>query len=223
LFGKSTRKGKKGNANAYEDQKHSSLPRDGVFRVWYKSDPATTAVFDRRSVEYIVRSGEGKKYFHFFKSMLLGSEEHYFITLLANWKTTRPYVNQFASMAVWNTWSLGSLHPQLKHNRSTAGIKSPHTSFLSLAELPVLRGLSRSGVFFARKFSGKYSALLDQIDESILYNQSFPSGEALISGPKKNKKKVENNFLLNRKKKSKFSAQDRRQKLRSHMMGSLAP
>lgn len=75
LFGKSIRKGKIGNVNAYEDSKYSTLPKDGVFRVWYKSDPATTAVFDRRSMEYIVNSVEGKKYYHFFKSMLLGSEE----------------------------------------------------------------------------------------------------------------------------------------------------
>ena len=75
LFGKSIRKGKQGNANAYEESKYSRLPNDGKFRVWYKSDPATTAIYDRRSVEYIVNSDEGKKYHHFFKSMLLGSEE----------------------------------------------------------------------------------------------------------------------------------------------------
>ena len=75
MFGKSTRKGKIGNANAFEDPKYSKLPSDGVFRVWFKSDPATTAVYDRKSMEYIVNSEEGRKYYHFFKNMLLGSEE----------------------------------------------------------------------------------------------------------------------------------------------------
>ena len=37
-----------------------------------KSDPATTGAYDRASVEYIVSSIEGKKYWHFFKHMLLG-------------------------------------------------------------------------------------------------------------------------------------------------------
>ena len=98
-------------------------------------------------------------------------------------------------MAVWNTWSLGSLNPQLKRNR-TSGIKSPHTSFLSLAEFPIIQGLSRNGVLFARKFSGKYTEILDDIDRKILFNKSFPAGEMLLKEPKRHKR------IKNRRKKS---------------------
>ena len=77
---------------------------DGVFRVWKKSDPATTGAYDRESVEYIVRSEEGKKYFHFFKHMLLGSEEHYYVSLLYNWARTRSFVQTLSAQTVWNTW-----------------------------------------------------------------------------------------------------------------------
>lgn len=166
LFGKCNRKGQVGNANAYDDPKHSSLPRDGVFRVWAKSDPATTAVFDRRSAEYIVHSDEGRKYYHFFKHMLLGSEEHYFVSLLANWQKTAACVSRFSSMAVWNSWTRGSLQPGGRVMRGGAAAGSPHTSYLTRAELSLLRGLARNGVFFARKFSGNNasSALLDELD-----------------------------------------------------------
>ena len=185
LYGKCIRKGQIGNANAYQDRSYSTLPRDGQFRVWFKSDPATTGVFDWRSVDYIVNSEEGKKHYHFFKNMLLGSEEHYFISLLANWHVTKGAVHQFTSMAVWNTWSLGSLSPRV-HKARPAGAKSPHTSFLSEAELPVLRGLSRNGVFFARKFSASYPLLLDLIDEAILHNKSHPAAELILT-PKQGK------------------------------------
>ncbi len=37
--------------------------------------------YDRMSVDYIVNSLEGKKYWHFFKHMLLGSEEHYYVSM----------------------------------------------------------------------------------------------------------------------------------------------
>ena len=57
---------------------------DGKWRAWKKSDPATTGMYDKESVEYIVKSVEGRKYYHFFKQMLLGSEEHYFIRLLVD-------------------------------------------------------------------------------------------------------------------------------------------
>ena len=180
LFGKCTRKGKEGNANSFENRHYSKLPRDGKFRVWYKSDPATTGVYDKRTVKYIVESEEGKKYYHFFKSMLLGSEEHYIISLLANWKATRLHVNSIKSMGVWNTWTRGTLNPKMKKNR-TLGTKSPHTSFLSLNELPILRGLSRIGVFFARKFSSHMSEVLDAIDREILLNTSFPFGNAMAT------------------------------------------
>ena len=46
-------------------------------------------MYDRESVEYIVNSDEGRKYFHFFKHMLLGSEEHYYVSLLYNWPRTQ--------------------------------------------------------------------------------------------------------------------------------------
>lgn len=144
-------------------------------------------------------------------------------------------MNQFTTMAVWNTWTLGSLtsplHPlpppdtQQDHNhtlspRRPVGQKSPHTSFLSLAEWPILQGLSRNGVFFARKFAGKYSSvLLDQIDVSILLNKSFPAGEMLLSGVKIKKRDSGRNNMFPRRKKSKFASQDRsmRKTLRSMM------
>ena len=40
--------------------------------------------------------------------MLLGSEEHYYISLLYNWPRTKAFVTNIASQAVWNTWSLGA-------------------------------------------------------------------------------------------------------------------
>ena len=55
---------------------------DGQLRLWRKSDPGTSAAYDRESVRYIIDSEEGRKYYHFFKHMLLGSEEHYYISLL---------------------------------------------------------------------------------------------------------------------------------------------
>jgi hypothetical protein len=65
----------RGRAYAGEDPKHPIYPVDGVFRVWKKSDPATTGAYDWKSVEYIVDSTEGKKYFHFFQHMLLGKSD----------------------------------------------------------------------------------------------------------------------------------------------------
>lgn len=132
-------------------------------------------------------------------------------------------------MAVWNTWSLGSLTPPpLNHemnsksnnNRSTThrarpvAFKSPHTSFLTLEEWPILQGLSRNGVFFARKFAGKYSKeLLDQIDDCILFNTSFPSGELLLSGVRRKKIEGKKKFFM-RKKTSIFAAQGRKKSFR---------
>jgi len=70
----------------------ATLPPDGGWRIWKKSDPATTGAFDRTSVEYITESEEGRKYYHFFKHMLLGSEEHYYASLLYNWPRTQSFV-----------------------------------------------------------------------------------------------------------------------------------
>ena len=50
---------------------------------------------------------EGRKYYHFFKHMLLGSEEHYYITMLYNWERTRSFVGSLAAQTVWNTWKFG--------------------------------------------------------------------------------------------------------------------
>jgi hypothetical protein len=69
----------RGRAFAEENRNYASPSFDGEWRVWKKSDPATTGAYDRESVAYIVNSLERKKYWHFFKHMLLGSEEHYYI------------------------------------------------------------------------------------------------------------------------------------------------
>lgn len=69
----------RGRAYAEENPIYASPSFDGQWRVWKKSDPATTGAYDKASVDYIVNSVEGRKYWHFFKHMLLGSEEHYYI------------------------------------------------------------------------------------------------------------------------------------------------
>ncbi len=69
----------RGRAYAEENRDFATPSFDGQWRVWKKSDPATTGAYDKMSVEYIVNSVEGRKYWHFFKNMLLGSEEHYYI------------------------------------------------------------------------------------------------------------------------------------------------
>jgi hypothetical protein len=159
----------KGRAVATEDPNGNILPYDGVFRVWKKSDPATTGVYDRESVEYIVNSEEGKKYFHFFKHMLLGSEEHYYVSLLYNWERTRSFVQTLSAQSVWNTWELGWWD-------KSAGFQT-HTHFLSVAEWDYIRGFSMRGMLFGRKFSSKKTAkLLDWIDGYILNNASTDAG-----------------------------------------------
>lgn len=82
----------RGRAYAEHDPNHPIYTYDKVFRVWKKSDPATTGAYDRETIDYIINSEEGKKYFHFFQYMLLGSEEHYYATLLYNWERTRAFV-----------------------------------------------------------------------------------------------------------------------------------
>jgi hypothetical protein len=49
-----------------------------VWRLWKKSDPGTTGAYDRASVDYIVNSLEGRKYWHYFKHMLLGRLKFFF-------------------------------------------------------------------------------------------------------------------------------------------------
>ena len=66
-----------------------------------------TGAYDRETVEYVVNSEEGKKYWHFFKHMLLGSEEHYYVSLLYNWPRTKAFIQSLSAQSVWNTWKLG--------------------------------------------------------------------------------------------------------------------
>ena len=143
---------------------------DGRHRVWKKSDPATTAAYDRASVAYIIDTDEGRKYYHFFKHTLLGSEEHYYITMLSNWNRTKHFVNTLASQSVWNTWELGLWEGSLGGFRT-------HTHFLSPAEFSFLSGFARRGVFFARKFSSaKTPEILDMLDAYIHFNASTDAG-----------------------------------------------
>ena len=142
---------------------------DGVFRVWKKSDPATTGVYDRESVDYIVNSSEGKKYYHFFKHMLLGSEEHYYVSLLYNWKRTKSFVQTLSAQTVWNTWELGLWE-------QSTGFQT-HTHFLSPAEMSRLQGFAKRGMLFARKFSSKKTPeLLEMLDAYIHNNASTDAG-----------------------------------------------
>ena len=134
---------------------------DGKHRAWRKSDPGTSGAYDFRSVRHIIDSEEGRKYYHFFKHMLLGSEEHYYITMLYNWPRTRKFVTSLSAQAVWNTWQFGTWEA------SMGGFKT-HTHFLSEANLPLLRGLSKRGVLFARKLSEKKTPIvLDALDAFI--------------------------------------------------------
>lgn len=156
-----------------KDPSKSYLPPDGNFRVWKKSDPATTGAYDLETIKYIVTSEEGKKYFHFFKHMLLGSEEHYFVTLLYNWDRAKTFVQSLSAQIVWNTWELG-LWEQ-------AGGFQTHTHFLTQEEWPILKGFALRGMIFARKFSSKKTSdLLNRIDSYIHFNESTDAGKSLI-------------------------------------------
>lgn len=165
--------------NVFEDPVKSSLPIDGVFRVWYKSDPATTAVYDRESVEYIVKSDEGMKYYHFFKMTLLGSEEHYFISLLRNWERTRKFVGSIEACPVWSTWRFGGITP-FDANKFIANLTYPsskettvHTRFVTINEMEILKGMRALGVFFARKFTSNANRLMDKIDTEFLTKSRY--------------------------------------------------
>ena len=144
---------------------------DNTHRIWMKSDPGTSAIYDYETVEYIINSLEGRKYYHFFKYMLLGSEEHYFISLLFNWNRTESFVSTLRAQAIWNTWKYG-LWPK----NSISNFKT-HTHVLTMDLWDVLVGLSRRGVFFARKFeSKKTKEILDRIDEELLLNNNSVAG-----------------------------------------------
>jgi hypothetical protein len=161
--------GGRGRAYAEENRAFATPSFDNEWRVWKKSDPATTGAYDRESVEYIVTSIEGKKYWHFFKHMLLGSEEHYYVSLLYNWPRTRSFVQTLSAQVVWNTWELGLWEV-------ASGFQT-HTHFLTMNEWDILKGFSMRGMMFARKFSTKKTeALLDKIDQEILLNTSSDAG-----------------------------------------------
>ena len=162
---------KRGRANADENPNIVSPAVDGVFRVWKKSDPAFTAAYDKTTVDYIINSEEGKKYYHFFKHMLLASEEHYYVSLLYNWKRTRPFISTLSAQSTWNTWELG-----LPNGMST-GFRT-HTHYLGMKEFDYLEGMSRRGVFFARKFSlSRNRDVIDLIDERFLLNKTSIAGK----------------------------------------------
>lgn len=133
-----------------------------------------TGAYDRLSVEYITESIEGRKYWHYFKHMLLGSEEHYYVSLLYNWPRTRAFVQTLSAQTVWNTWELGIWE--------MSGGFQTHTHFLTMEEWDILQGFSLRGMLFARKFSTKKTLpLLDRIDREILQPNS--SSEAGLYWP----------------------------------------
>jgi len=143
---------------------------DDKHRTWMKSDPATTGAYDRESINYIITSEEGKKYYHFFKYMLLGSEEHYFVSLLVNWKRTQSHVMSIKSQSVFNSWTVGL------PNAVSPGFLT-HTMFLSNEMWDGIAGMGKRGVFFARKFSTKKNGkLLDKIDKKLLLSNTSEAG-----------------------------------------------
>lgn len=136
-----------------------------------KSDPATSSVIDRESAEYIVNSEEGMRYYHFFKHTLVGAEEHYFISLLGNWKMRGNSVKEVERIPIVNSWNLGRIR-STDVSRRNKHEKTVHTSYLGLEEFEFLKGLSEVGVFFARKFSTSLADILNIIDNQFLLNSS---------------------------------------------------
>eukprot|EP01040_Poterioochromonas_malhamensis_P005249 gene5249-5629_t len=134
---------------------------DGQFRVWKKSDPATTAIYNRKTVNYIVNSVEG-------------SEEHYYISLLYNWNKddkniTKSFIQTLSSEMVWNTWKIGL-------SEKKPGFQT-HTNYLTLNEWDIIKGFSLRGMMFVRKFSSmKNMDLMNKIDREILFNESSDAG-----------------------------------------------
>lgn len=160
---------RRGKAISQERPDYATPSSDGIWRVWKKSDPATTGAYDKDTIAYIVASEEGRKYWHFFKHMLLGSEEHYYVSLLYNWERTRSFVQTLSSEIVWNTWELGLWE-------KSAGFQT-HTHFLTTKEWDIIKGFSMRGMMFARKFSNKKTEeLLDRIDREILLNETTDAG-----------------------------------------------
>ena len=158
-----------GRAYSNWDPNMATPASDGIWRIWKKSDPATSGAYDLESVDYITESVEGRKYYHFFKHMLLGSEEHYYASLLFNWPRTQGFVQTLSAQGVWNTWELGLWEQSL-------GFLT-HTHFLSPNEMPILKGFARRGMLFARKFSStKTPEVLDMIDNYIHNNVSTDAG-----------------------------------------------
>lgn len=101
--------------------------------------------------------------------MLLGSEEHYYVSLLYNWKRTKSFVQTLSAQTVWNTWELGLWE-------QATGFQT-HTHFLSPGEWTRLQGFAKRGMFFARKFSTKKTPeILDMIDAFIHNNASTDAG-----------------------------------------------
>ena len=71
---------------------------------------------------------------------------------------------------MWNTWQLGLWE------QSGGGFQT-HTHFLTTGEWDILKAFSKRGLLFARKFSTKKtSALLDMIDEYMIFNKSTEAG-----------------------------------------------
>ena len=165
-----------GEATRSRNTSLSAPAVDNVHRIWMKSDPSTTGLYDFETVNYIVNSSEGRKYYHFFKYMLFGYEEHYFVTLLYNWKRTANFVSTLRAQGVWNTWSHGIMSGVI--SKKSAAYRT-RTSYLSDDLWDILLGLSKRGVFFARKFATNISReLLDRIDAEILFSNSFKPGSA---------------------------------------------
>ena len=74
-------------------------------------------------------------------------------------------------IGVWNTWQLGLWE------QSGGGFQT-HTHFLTTGEWDILKAFSKRGLLFARKFSTKKtSALLDMIDEYMIFNKSTEAGK----------------------------------------------
>ena len=101
--------------------------------------------------------------------MLLGSEEHYYPSILYNWNRTRSFVQTLSAQIVWNTWELGLWE-------QSSGFQT-HTHFLALSEWNILQGFAKRGMMFPRKFSTtKTTELLDLIDNYVHKNATTDAG-----------------------------------------------
>ncbi len=181
--------------------KDVTMPRDGVYRMFMKSDPATSSVLDRKSVEYAINSEEGIKYYHFFKYMLLPSEEHHLASLFGNWYHTQNFVRMLPSINIYNTFIEGSLKPNGTARTKTD--KSLHASYLRMHDLEMIKGLSEAGVFFARKFTSNQNNILDVIDSDLLNNSSFPHAAYIYKYFEDSKRKSES-IMRTKNRRSKF-------------------